>query len=294
MPQFDRAAEDVGNIVSLEHVNIQVPDQQHATAFYVAGLGLTRDPYQVVGLVNMWINAGRCQFHLPTGKPQVIPGHTAVVMPGRAHLLQRLDTARKWLEGTRFGVREANDYVEATCPWGNRIRVYEPGPRFGRIMLGMPYVEIEVEKGAAPGIARFYTEIFGAPARVQDEPDGRSAHVRIGTDQELVFRETAGPHPEYDGHHVAIYLANFSGPYAKLAKHGIISRETNQHEYRFIDIIDLDTGRVLAKLEHEVRSMTHPSYARPLVNRNPDISGPSFAPGHENMPWALPAQTRIQ
>lgn len=294
MAEYDRAAEDVGNIISLEHVNVQVPDQQHATAFYVVGLGLTRDPYQVVGLVNMWINAGRCQFHLPTGKPQVVHGHTAVVMPNRANLLKRLEAARKHLEGTRFAFREQSDHVEAICPWGNRIRIYEPAPRFGRMMLGMPWVEIEVERGNATGIARFYDQILGALTEVRDEAEGRAAHVRIGTDQRLVFRETSGPHPEFDGHHVAIYIANFSKPYAQLAKSGIISRETNQHEYRFIDIVDLDTGRVLAKLEHEVRSLTHPSYARPLVNRNPDTAGPSFSPGHEGLPWAMPVVTRIQ
>ncbi len=293
MDQYDRAAEDVGNIVSLEHVNVQIPDQQLATAFYVVGLGLTRDPYQVVGLVNMWINAGRCQFHLPTGKPQVVNGHTAVVMPGRANLLKRLEGAAKLLEGTRFSFRERNDHIETVCPWGNRIRCYEPGPRFGRMMLGMPYVEIEVDRGNAAGIARFYDEIFGAPSAVKDDAAGRAAHVRIGTDQELIFRETDGPKPEFDGHHVAIYMANFSRPYNKLLKHKIISRETNQHEYRFVDIIDLDTGKVLSQLEHEVRSMTHPSYARPLVNRNPDTTGPSFSPGHEGMPWAMPVVTRI-
>ena len=136
MADFDRAAEDVGNIVSLEHVNVQIPDQQLATAFYVMGLGLTRDPFQVVGLVNMWVNAGRCQLHLPTGTPQVVNGHTAVVMPGRANLLKRLDMARKPLAGTRFAFTEKNDHVEAICPWCNRIRVYEPGSRFGRMMPG--------------------------------------------------------------------------------------------------------------------------------------------------------------
>jgi hypothetical protein len=35
--------------------------------FYVTGLGLTRDPYLMVADSNMWINAGRSQFHLPTG-----------------------------------------------------------------------------------------------------------------------------------------------------------------------------------------------------------------------------------
>ncbi len=294
MAEYDRAAEDVGNIVSLEHVNVQIPDQQLATAFYVVGLGLTRDPYQVVGLVNMWINAGRCQFHLPTGKPQVVHGHTAVVMPGRANLLKRLAGVGKVLEGTKFSFAERDDHVETSCPWGNKIRVYEPGPQWGRMMLGMPHVEIEVDRGNAPGIARFYEEVFGAPSEVRQDPEGRAAHVRIGTDQRLIFRETDGPHPEFDGHHVAVYLANFSKPYAQLKKHKLVTRETNQHEYRFIDIVDLDTGRVLAKLEHEVRSMTHPSYARPLVNRNPDTMGPSFSPGHESMPWAMPVVRLIQ
>ncbi len=294
MAEFDRAAEDVGNIVSLEHVNTQIPDQQLATAFYVSGLGLTRDPFQVVGLVNMWINAGRCQFHLPTGKPQVVTGHTALVMPGRANLLNRLQAAAKSLSGTRFTFSEHDDHVAAVCPWGNHIRCYEPAPRFGRMMLGMPYVELLVAKGHAAGIARFYREIFAAPAHVVDGAEGRAAHVPIGTDQQLIFRETDAPIPEFDGHHVAIYMANFSKPHAKLAERGILSRETNQHEYRFIDIVDLDTGRVLTRLEHEVRSMTHPSYARPLVNRNPDTVGASFSPGHESMPWALPVPTRIQ
>ena len=61
---FDRTAQNVGNIVLLEHVNFRVPDQQLATAFYVTGLGFTRDPYLMVGLDNMWINLGRSQFHL--------------------------------------------------------------------------------------------------------------------------------------------------------------------------------------------------------------------------------------
>ena len=43
---YDRGAEDLGNIVALEHVNLQVGDQALATLFYVSGLGLTRDPQQ--------------------------------------------------------------------------------------------------------------------------------------------------------------------------------------------------------------------------------------------------------
>ena len=68
-PQFDRTVEDLGNIVELGHVNVTVPDQSKAIAFYLMGLGLTRDPYLMAGLENMWVNVGRGQFHLPTRSP---------------------------------------------------------------------------------------------------------------------------------------------------------------------------------------------------------------------------------
>lgn len=59
----DCTNEDVGNILLMEHVNVQVPDQGMAMLFYVVGLGFTRDPYLTVGLENMWINVGEQQFH---------------------------------------------------------------------------------------------------------------------------------------------------------------------------------------------------------------------------------------
>src|SRR6266540_197769 len=79
---FDRTAQDIGNILSMEHVNVTIPDQQMAQTFYAAGLGLTRDPYMMVGPENMWINVGQQQFHLPTReKPQVLRGIIGLVMP---------------------------------------------------------------------------------------------------------------------------------------------------------------------------------------------------------------------
>ena len=50
--QFDRARDDVGNVIALEHVNLTVPDQQIAALFYVTGLGGTRDPYIDFGTFN--------------------------------------------------------------------------------------------------------------------------------------------------------------------------------------------------------------------------------------------------
>src|SRR5215475_14780771 len=99
---FDRAAEDLGNSIHLEHVNVRIPDQRLASLFYAAGLGLTRDPIMMVGDRNMWINVGRSQFHLPTGAPQVLRGHTGLVIEGRAALLDRLASVRKKLADTHF------------------------------------------------------------------------------------------------------------------------------------------------------------------------------------------------
>src|SRR5262249_24957851 len=123
---FDRAPEDLGNAIHLEHVNVTIPCQPLPPLFYVAGLGLTRDPYLMVSDNNMWVNVGRSQFHLPADKPQVLRGHTGLVIAGRAALLDRLASVRKKLEGTKFAFAEHNDYVEATCPYANHVSSSHP------------------------------------------------------------------------------------------------------------------------------------------------------------------------
>jgi hypothetical protein len=287
--QFDRAAEDLGNVVALEHVNVTVPDQQIATIFYVTGLGLTRDPFLMTSTINMWINVGRSQFHLPGGKAQLVRGHVGVVIPNREALVQRLTKARKHLAGTSFDFREYDGYVEATCPWGNRIRCYEPNEQhFGPITLGIGYVEFDVPAKTAEGISRFYQQILRTPAEVVEDKHGRHARVTVGIGQNLLFRETDQSLPSYDGHHVQVYVADFSGPYQQLLKRGLIFEESDQHQYRFKDIVDPEGGKVLYTIEHEVRSMKHPIYQRPLINRNPAQSNVNYAPGFDAWTWGLP------
>jgi hypothetical protein len=286
--KLDRAREDVGNIVKLEHVNVTIPDQSLATLFYVAGLGLTRDPYIMVSTNNMWINVGRSQFHLPTGKPQAVRGCTGIVVPDRAELMERLGAVKKHLDGTRFEVREGNSFVDTSSPWGDRIRCHFPDvERFGRIRLGMPYIELDAAPGTAHGIARFYREIMGAPAHVAENGAGPAAHVMVGLDQEMIFRETDRAAVPYDGHHIQIYLTDFAGPYKKLGALGLVTIDTLEHEYRFVDIIDLDSRKPLFKIEHEVRSTRHPLYGRTLVNRNPAQTNTAYMPGYDAAEWFL-------
>jgi hypothetical protein len=279
---YDRSAEDLGNVVGLEHVNVTVPDQGLATLFYVSGLGLTRDPYMMTSIDNMWINVGpRSQFHLPTGSPQVLRGQVGLVIPDRAQLLTRLGRVKDLLRNTRFGFTEHEDYVEAICPWGNVMRCHEPSARFGRTTLSMPYVAFDVPMGAAKGIAAFYRDVMGTGARVEEEAGVKAAHVSVGRSQELVFRETDAEPKPYDNHHIQVYVASFSGPHKALAKLGLVSEESNQYQYRFNTITDPENGKELFKIEHEVRSLTHPMYARPLVNRDPQQNNRNYAEGHD-------------
>ena len=72
---YDRTTQDVGNIVALEHVNVTVVDPTLAGLFYVSGLGFTRDPFIDFGTLNMWVNVGSQQIHLPRGpESQVLRG----------------------------------------------------------------------------------------------------------------------------------------------------------------------------------------------------------------------------
>jgi predicted enzyme related to lactoylglutathione lyase len=278
---YDRKAEDVSNIVKLEHVNVTIPDQRLATLFYVSGLGFTRDPYLMVGLDNMWINMGRNQMHLPTAEPQRLRGTIGLVVPDLAQLKERLDSVASALAGTAFSFTDHGKYVATTCPWGNRFRCHAPAEDFGDTELAMPYVEFDVPAGAANKIVRFYREIMGATAELVRQDRAPAASVNAGAGQRLYFRETGEPLPPYDGHHIQIYIADFSGPYRRLIEHQLLTRETDAHEWRFKQIVDLDTNEPLFAVEHEVRSLRHPLYGRPLVNRNPAQTNRAYMRGQD-------------
>jgi hypothetical protein len=277
----DYVEEDVGNIVSLEHVNVQMPDQSLAILFYIVGLGFTRDPYFNIGLNNMWANVGEQQFHLPTRPAQTIHGHIGVVMPDLDALKKRLETIAVGLKETQFAWSANEDHVAVRCPWGNQLRCYTPGPAFGDMALGIPYVEFLVGQGKASGIARFYRSVLGAAATLQSENDGAVTKVSIGRNQALIFRETEEPLRPYDGHHIAIYVANFSGPYGFLKARGLVSEDVRNHQFRFREIVDPERGDGLFLVEHEVRSLHHPMFNRRFVNRDPEQSARHYRRGRD-------------
>lgn len=285
MERSDYLVEDTGNLVLLEHVNLTIPDQRLATAFYVSGLGLTRDPYLMVGVTNMWINVGRSQFHLPLGKAQRLRGHVGLIVGERQSLVKRLRAVQTVLDATAFSWVERDDRVEVTCPWGNRYDCLDPegvqaSARWSGIDLGIAYVQLEVPAGCAGSIAAFYREVFDAPADVSESNGLQQAVIAVGVHQQLVFAETCAPIPAYDGHHIQIYVARFSEPYRQLAARGLVYDE-QPHQYRFADIVDPANGMQCFKLEHEIRSLHHPLYGRALVNRNPEQGNRHYRSGRD-------------
>jgi hypothetical protein len=287
LKQYDRDAQVVGNIVHLEHFNVVIGDQRLATLFYVVGLGGTRDPYLFTGMENMWVNFGRTQVHLPSRgarpKPEVLRGTAGFVVPSLEDLKKRLEHAGNEMKRvvpeaqTKFSWREKDAVVEAMCPWGNRVRCHAPSPEFGGTELGLVYVDFDVPVGSAEGIARFYKEVMLAPSKVE----GKRATVNVGRNQRLYFTETSKPIPEYDNHHIQIYIADFASPYRWLKQRDLINMETDADEWRFQWITDPRDGNKLFQIEHEVRSMKHRLFGRPLVNRNHGISNITYAAGHD-------------
>ena len=285
--KYDRSTQDVGNIVLLEHYNCCIDDQRLAILFYIVGLGATRDPFIFPGMENIWLNFGRTQVHMPSRavppKTERLRGTAGFVVPSLAELKKRLEHAGNEMKRiiperkTHFAWKERAGAIEATDPWGTRVRCHAPSPEFGATDLGLVYVDFDVPPGTAEGIARFYNEVMQAPATASK---GR-ATVRIGKHQKLMFTETKAALPEYDGHHIQVYIADFSRPYKWLLERGLVTMETDANEWRFQWITDPRDQRPLFQIEHEVRSMKHRLFNRPLVNRNHGISNMTYVAGSD-------------
>ncbi|MCP4228289.1 MAG: hypothetical protein GY773_33480, partial [Actinomycetia bacterium] len=92
-PDYDRSSQDVGNVLSMEHVNLAVTDRDVADRFYISGLGFTHDPYIDLGIFGTtWANLGSQQMHLMlTDRAQRFRGRIGLVVPDPQAVIKRLD-----------------------------------------------------------------------------------------------------------------------------------------------------------------------------------------------------------
>lgn len=165
---------------------------------------------------------------------------------------------------------------------------------------GMDYIEffvhVTIEDAGATieKIARFYDFFFDATTSVVN--DGRSNIAIIGfgkiddngrAEQSLLFREVVVDDPKLyqvvnsdevgTGHHIAIYVGCDDDDYKVAASNCVdggllwvnpqfddrvldVEAAMDAKQFRFKNIIDIDTGDTLYVLEHEIRSISHPLF----------------------------------
>ena len=132
--------------------------------------------------------------------------------------------------------------------------------------------------------SQFYEEIIGAQSLdLGDE----TCTVGMGYHQSLRFQESSSSQ-DYDGHHIAIYVNGFVDMYHRLSQRSLIymnprfpqfnysteEQAVHHNEFRFLDIIDVDTGEVVYQLEHEIRSLAHPGFScRAWVEEEATLAG---------------------
>jgi len=258
---------EVGTFVHFEHVNYRVPEHRLAHLYFCAGLGFTRDPTRMVGIDNMWVNAGRNQFHLPIGPATPFRGEVGVIVPDVDEVERRFAADKPRYEGSLFSCTREGGTLRTTTPWGHPVRVHPAGMLQNRFPQGIGYVEFWVAPGTAPGIASFYRDLIGCPSELEPVEGAPTAHVIAGpgTTFRFVERPDGGAVPHCN--HVAVYLSNYHATYEKLSRLGCIMEPDADEQFRFHHIKHPKTGELLYSFEHEMRSLHHPDFGKPLVNR---------------------------
>jgi hypothetical protein len=256
-------------VVFFEHVNLRVPDHRLATLYFVEGLGLTRDPYRMVGTRNMWVNVGHQQFHLPIGEPTPLPGEVGVVVPDLDAVARDLRRVAPELRGTAFTCEREGAAIRTTTPWGHRVRLLPATGWPAGLPLGLAWVAFDVAPGTAAAIGVFYRDVLGCPVAPCGTEGEAACEVTVGPWQTFRFREQAGAGIVANTNHVAVYLTRYRGTYQALGARGLVMEPDAEEQFRFCDIVDPAEGGRVYRFEHELRSLYHPGYRRPLVNRIP-------------------------
>ena len=149
---------------------------------------------------------------------------------------------------------------------------------------GIDYVEIKCPQNTADKIALFYDSVLDATTFVVEHNNSKVAIIAFGNvdengrpSQSLLFRETSEVIPRYDGHHLAMYVGTNAADFEQAFKNantvGIVwvnprfsdnvmsldgAREWKQ--FRFKNIVEMETGETILELEHEIRSIEHSAW----------------------------------
>ena len=260
---------EIGAVTQFEHVNYRIPDLGPAMLFFCEGLGFTRDPTRMVGTRNMWINAGRQQFHTPRGEAIPFPGEVGVSVADIKMVYRNMKRISHELKGTDFSLKEVGKTLTVTSPWGHVLRVHQAGELSGRMPQAISYVNFWTPVGAAKTIAEFYNKIVYAPTKVTKRGKYSMATVTVGANQHFHFIEKPNYEPVDHPNHVAIYVTRYQEIYQQFKAKKMLMRPDVEEQFRFEKMFNPRSGKVVFSFEHEVRSLYHPDYLKPLANRVP-------------------------
>ncbi|GMH56020.1 hypothetical protein TL16_g02041 [Triparma laevis f. inornata] len=260
----------------------------------------------VFGSKTIWANCGASQIHLPTGPTgQKFRGRIGLltsgpITPYLPHSISSTDTSciLQSPEGQEFHLRKSPEYkidllTYRGTMWSSNQNLtpedttdpvnlskeygkYEPESDSGGI-IGLDYVQSSVPPSTLPKILKFYENIFGSTTFQTEDNKGIVAIGGVTENgeciQNIVFEENEKVE-EYDGHHLAIYVASgvsgFTEVFNRAKDLGVVwvnprfsdkadtlEKALECMQFRFKDIKDVDTGEVLYELEHEVRCSEH-------------------------------------
>ncbi|KAK4523807.1 hypothetical protein GAYE_SCF00G1703 [Galdieria yellowstonensis] len=170
--------------------------------------------------------------------------------------------------------------------------------------LGICSLLLRCAKDSAKGIAEFFRRVLFARVEEKKIHDKTAAVVFLGPRQTVVFeqdesmplpkQEENGQQPQgaaadddamYPDYHLCIYIAEFQKAYERVEALGLLYNDhifsdkvysyqdaLVHNQFRLRDILDLEAHargqrRVLYRLQLETRSLYHPFFMRPLVNR---------------------------
>jgi hypothetical protein len=211
-------ADEVSTLTLLEHVNLNVPSQEHAVPFYFGVLGMGVDPRRAANLVSgegtIWANCGASQFHLPYGETaQVLPGHVGLRYDSLEPLKARLESNQFETHIGSYTIVDPNQ-IQVSDVYGNIFMcraslenaasgtglvdtVRQPivgtiseefptvASAYGREETecrGIDYVEFPCPMDTAKKIAECYDCVLDAPTTVLGEDDDpKVALVGFGT-----------------------------------------------------------------------------------------------------------------
>ena len=182
-------------------------------------------------------------------QPQVLRGTTGLVVPDLGALAAAAGRGGAAAEGHAASPSRERDVRRGDLPVGQP----HPLPRAGRrasagSRSACPMSSSTRRAAARDGIARFYQRDPRHAGDLGKDGAGPFARVAVGARRAAcVFRET-------DRAAAAVRrpprrrsrCADFSGPHRRLLERGLITEESNQHQYRFEDVVDLDSGEVLS------------------------------------------------